>query len=388
MDLDFTAAESDFRVEVRTWLAQNVPRQPQPQSGPAMREFDLAWQRTQYDGGFAGISWPEAYSGRGLPLIQQMIWFEELALAGAPDIGVCFVGVNHAGPTLIARGSEAQKSFHLPKILRGETVWCQGFSEPGAGSDLASLSTRAVIDGDELVVTGQKIWTSYADQADYQELLVRTGTGDRPHNGITWVVCDMHSPGITIRPIRTMSGTDHFCEVFYDEVRIPLSNVVGELDQGWGVAMSTLSFERGTGFMKDQLELARKVDDLVELIRERTDRRGRPLIEDDSITDRLATARAETRALRAMALADISRNARREQPGAESTMTRLFNAELTQRVHRLAVDILGADGLATTGQDDWPGGYLYSYAATIGAGTKDIQRTLIGERVLGLPRAR
>lgn len=388
MDLTLSAQDAEFRDEVRTWLAENVPREPQPHSGPEARAFDLAWQRRQYDGGWAGISWPAEYGGRGLSLIRQMIWFEELALAGAPDIGVCFVGVNHAGPTLIARASEELKRFHLPRILRGEAVWCQGFSEPSAGSDLASLRTRAVVDGDELVVTGQKVWTSYAQHADHQELLVRTSTGPKPHHGITWVVCDMHSPGITVRPIRSMSGTANFSEVFYDEVRIPLANVVGEVDDGWSVAMSTLSFERGTGFMKHQVELSRRVDELVELARERTDRRGRPLIADEAVAARLATARAETDALRAMTLADISRNARRDQPGPESSLARLFHSELTQRVSRLAVDLLDLDGLEDTGEGTWPGDYLYSYASTIAAGSKDIQRTIIGERVLGLPRAR
>jgi len=383
MDLTTTAEEEEFRARVRSWLRENVPREPQPLDGPEARAFDTAWQRKQYDAGFAGISWPKEFGGQGLSLIEQMIWFEELALAGAPDIGVCFVGINHAGPTLIARGSAAQKAFHLPRILSGEAVWCQGFSEPGSGSDLASLSTKAVIDGDHLVVSGQKIWTSYADQADYQELLVRTSTGEKPHHGITWVICDMHAPGVTVRPILNMAGAVEFCEVFYDEVRIPLANVVGEVGQGWSVAMSTLSFERGTGFMKDQVELSQHIDHLVS--QATAGKTAVPL--DDALAARLATARAEATALRAMALADISRNARRPQPGAESSMVRLFHAELSQRVERLALDLGGDDALLTGGRSI-AYHYLYSFAATIAAGTKDVQRNLIGERLLGLPRGR
>jgi alkylation response protein AidB-like acyl-CoA dehydrogenase len=356
-----------------------------------MRDFDLAWQRTQYDGGWAGINWPVEYGGRGLSLLQQMIWFEEYAWADAPDVGVSFVGVNHAGPTLIARAGDEQKAFHLPRILRGEVVWCQGFSEPGAGSDLASLSTRAEVDGDHLVVNGQKIWTSYAEHADYQELLVRTGRGERKHDGITWTVCDMRTPGITVRPIPTMTGPAHFCEVFYDDVRIPLSNVVGEVGGGWSVAMSTLSFERGTGFLKEQVALVRLVDQLIELARDRVDARGRRRLDDEVIAQRLATARAEAAALTAMALADVSRNARRPQPGVEGSMLRVFFSELGQRVAKLAVDIIEDEGLEARPYglpDSYSANWYRTFAYTIAAGSKDIQRNIIGERFLGLPRGR
>src|SRR5215218_10242008 len=391
MDLDFTPDEVAFREEVRTWLAENVPRDERPSGGKALREWELGWQHHQYDAGWAGVAWPKAYGGRGLSLLQLMIWYEEYARADAPQVAVTFVGLNHGGPTLIARAGEEQKAFHLPRILRGEVVWCQGFSEPGAGSDLAALSTRADIDGDHLVVNGQKIWTSYAELADYQELLVRTNRGARKHDGITWAVCDMRTPGITVRPIPTMAGPAHFCEVFYDDVRIPLSDVVGEVDAGWSVAMSTLSFERGTGFLKEQVHLVRLVDKLVELARDRVDVRGRRRIDDDVIAQRLATARAEAAALTAMALADISRNARRPQPGVEGSMLRLFFSELSQRVAKLAVDIVEEDGLEARpyGRDDaYAQEWYRTFAATIAAGSKDIQRNIIGERLLGLPKGR
>jgi alkylation response protein AidB-like acyl-CoA dehydrogenase len=356
-----------------------------------MREYDLAWQRAQWDGGWAGIAWPEQYGGRGLSTLQQLIWHEEYARTGMPSIDACFVGLSHAGPTLITRGSEQQKGFHLPRILRGEDVWCQGFSEPGAGSDLAAVSTRAEPDGDELVVTGQKIWTSFAMIADYQELLVRTDRGGSRHQGITWLICDMRSPGIDVRPITTMDGGAEFCEVFYDEVRVPVSNVVGKAGQGWGVAMSTLSFERGTAFTASQVRLSGTVEELIGLARERAGPDGRrPAIADDELAGRLATARAEVAALRAMTYAGICRNLRSDTPGPEGSMLKLYWADITKRVARLAMDILGPDSVRASarwdGQFGWSDNYLRSFSASIGGGTSEIQRNIIGDRVLGLPR--
>jgi alkylation response protein AidB-like acyl-CoA dehydrogenase len=388
MQISFTAEEQRFRAEARAWLRSNVPRGDRPHAGQEMRAFDLAWQATQYAGGWAGVSWPEAYGGRGASLMEQLIWHEEYALARAPRAGSCFVGLSHAGPTLIARGDDAQRSFHLPKILKGEAVWCQGFSEPGAGSDLANLSTRAEIDGDMLVVNGSKIWTSYAHVADYQELLLRTERGAKKQSGMTWVVCDMKTPGIELRPILTMVAPDdfHFCQVFYTDVRIPLSNVVGEVNQGWGVANATLGFERGTGFIADQIMNSQLVETLIELARTRPGPDGStPAIEDGEVAGRLAMARAEMAAVRAMTYATISR-AGRDNPGPEGSLVKLFFSEASQRARRLGVDILGGDVLERSGDSGLTAGYLRSYAATIGGGTSDVQRNIIAERVLGLPR--
>jgi alkylation response protein AidB-like acyl-CoA dehydrogenase len=390
MDLRFTAADVAFRDEVRTWLQENRPRERRPMDRKGMREYDLAWQATQSKGGWAGISWASEYGGRGASLTQALIWFEEYGRIGLPGIDACFVGLNHAGPTLITRASEEQKTFHLPKILDGSVVWCQGFSEPEAGSDLASLKARAVIDGDHLVVTGQKIWTSFADVADWQELLVRTDPDVAKHKGITWVICDMSSPGIEIRPIETMDDEKEFCEVFYDEVRIPLANVVGDINEGWSVAMSTLAFERGTAFTVNQVRLAKVVEDLIDEAKHRVGPDGRrPAIDDDEIARDLARARADVAAMRAMTYRGISRSARAGTPGAEGSIIKLFYSDLAQRVYRLAFDILGADGLHFINRwtpGGWSGSYLYSHSTSLGGGTSEIQRNIIGERVLGLPR--
>ncbi|HVV08094.1 acyl-CoA dehydrogenase family protein [Amycolatopsis sp.] len=390
MDLDFSAAQQDFRDEVRTWLAEHKPREPRPHDAAGIRAYDLDWQRTQYEGGWAGIAWPTEYGGRGLSLLEQLIWYEEYGRAGLPSLDSTFVGLNHAGPTLIERANEAQCSAHLPPILRGDVVWCQGFSEPEAGSDLASLRTRGVVDGDELVVSGQKIWTSNADLADWQELLVRTDTSVPKHRGITWIICDMRSPGVDARPIETMDGAHEFCEVFYDEVRIPLSNVVGELNDGWSVAMSTLSFERGTAFTAGQVRLASTVEALIALAAERPGplRRGSAL-DDEELARRLATMRAEVAALRALTYSAISRSAREGTPGPEGSIVKLYFSELEKRAARLSMDLLGADSLRYRSRwlpGGWTGGYLQSFASTIGGGTSEVQRNIIGDRVLGLPR--
>jgi alkylation response protein AidB-like acyl-CoA dehydrogenase len=288
------------------------------------------------------------------------------------------VGLSHAGPTLIARATPDQQSFHLPKILRGDVVWCQGFSEPEAGSDLASLRTRAVVDGDQLVVTGQKIWTSFAHVADWQELLVRTNPEAPRHKGITWVICDMRSPGIDVRPIRTMEGGRDFCEVFYDEVRIPLANVVGEIDSGWSVAMSTLSFERGTAFTVDQVQLSSTVEQLVDEARERS------LLGDEEIARALARARVDVAALRALTYLGISRNLRSPVPGPEGSMMKLHWADLSKRIARLALEIVGPRALGLSDDDEgrWSARYLGSYGNSIGGGTSEIQRNIIAGLLL------
>lgn len=383
MDLSFTDEDRTFRSAVRAWLRDNIPATERPRDAAGARAWDMAWQRRQFDGGYGGIAWPCAYGGQGLPLVRQLIWFEEYAKAGGPDIGCGFVGINHGGPTLIACGSEEQKRRYLPKIIAGEEVWCQGFSEPGAGSDLAAISTKASIEGDELVVNGQKIWTSYAHMADYQELLVRTDPRSARHRGLTWVICDMHRPGITVRPIISMNGLAEFCEVFYDDVRLPLDNVVGEIGDGWSVAISTLGFERGTGFMKLQTELAVALEHLTE------DAARLGLLDDASLRAKLGELRADALAMRAMTYATVSSAARTNVPGPEGSMIKIFYGDLAQRIHRARMDVIGAYRLDRGGRYGYDiGEYLYSYATTVGGGTSEVQRDIVGERILGLPRNR
>lgn len=383
MDILFSSEEQRFRTECRDWLHANVPAERRPMDAADAIQFDKAWQRRLFDAGWAGINWPKEYGGRGLSIVQQVIWLEEYAKAHAPWIGANFVGVNHGGPTLILNASEAQKEYHLPRILKGDAIWCQGFSEPGAGSDLAGIKTRARIEGNELVVNGTKIWTSFAHVADWQELVVRTEEGSQRHRGLSWVICPMHVPGIEVRPIRKMSGQIEFAQVFYDDVRIPLDNVVGGLGNGWSVAMSTLSFERGTGFIADQVKQSQEVEELLERAR------ATGAIRDERIAGQLAQMRAEVAALRAMTYRNISEVARTGQPGPEASVIRLFTSELGQRLERLALLLAGEEILDFRyGDDDLVADYLRGFAATIAGGTAQIQRDIIGERLLGLPKSR
>lgn len=365
-----------FRRRARAWLEANVPTEAPPHDGPAARAFVLAWQKRQAEGGWAGLSWPKEAGGQGLSVHEQIVWFEECARARAPSpLGPSFVGLNHAGPTLIACSSPEQKAFHLPKILGGEVIWCQGFSEPGAGSDLGNVRTRGRIEGDELVIDGQKIWCSYADIADWQEMLVRTDPEARTSAALTWIIVPMDAPGITVRPIRTMAGTRSFCEVFYDGVRVPLSNVVGGLNNGWATAMSTLSFERGTATLALLIETVSKVDDLLADCPA-----GRPVMR-----AALARLRAEGQAILSTTYR-FTLDSAHGVPDAGGSMVRLGFAEFAQRVTAAAVELYGIDAPEVAGAHGWGYAYLHAFSETIAGGTAEIQRNIIAERVLGLPK--
>lgn len=379
MELAYTPDDRTFREQLRAWLAAHAPPPPPGEVGPALRDRDLAWQRSLFHAGYAGITWPREYGGRGLSLTQQMIWYEETARAGISHVNSLFVGVSHAGPTIIACGTDEQKARWLPPILRGDAIWCQGFSEPGAGSDLASLRTTAVRDGDDLVLNGVKVWTSYAQIADHQEMLVRTDPDAPKHRGITWLVCDMHQPGIEIRPIRTLVRESHFCEVHYHDVRVPMANVVGALDDGWRVARATLAYEHGIANLGQQIRMSRTVEQIVETARARGC--------DDATWARIADARADVASLRAMTALMVSRIARQDLPGPEGSLVKLRYGDVSQRIHALGADVLGVDGLEFVADDQaLTYGYLASLAATIGGGTSEIQRDIVAERLLGLPR--
>jgi alkylation response protein AidB-like acyl-CoA dehydrogenase len=373
---DASSSIATFRREARAWLETNAPREPSPEDGPASRDYVLAWQREQARGGWAGINWPKDVGGRGLSVLEQIVWFEEYARAGAPSpLNASFVALNHAGPTLIACGSSEQKAFHLPKILAGEVIWCQGFSEPGAGSDLASVRTRGRVEGDTLIIEGHKIWSSFADIADWQELLIRTDPSAKTSAALTWVICPMNLPGITVRPIRTMAGPRKYCEVFYDSVRVPLSNVVGGVNNGWATAMSTLSFERGTAGLALLIGLTIKVEQLLAACpASRAEMR-----------QRLGRLRAEGQSIRAMTYR-FALDAENSVPDASGSMIRLSFAELSQRVTAAAIDLYGIDAPEVAGMHGWGHDYLDAFSETIAGGTAEIQRNIIAERVLGLPK--
>ena len=388
MHLQFSDSERQFREMVRTWVGDHRPREKRPVRGVGLREFDLAWQRAKFDGGFGAVSWPSVYGGAGLSTVEQLIWFEELARADAPGVGSLSPALNHAGPTLIARADEAQKAFHLPKILAGEVVWCQGFSEPQAGSDLGGLRLKGEVDGDDLVINGQKIWTSYGQFADYQETLVRTEPGIGKHKGISWVIFDMKSPGIDIRPLDTMGGEQHFCEVFYDNVRVPLSNVVGGLNNGWSVAMTTLTVERGAAAASHGAAVGRYVEQLIEIAKTRRGADGCTLYSDEATAQGLAKLRAEAAALRAMTYAVISRANRGGGYGPESALPFLYFGELLQRVRMAALDILQGEAMALNGDfEEWSRGFLADRAYVIAGGSAEVRRNIIAQTVLGLPRS-
>jgi alkylation response protein AidB-like acyl-CoA dehydrogenase len=391
VDLRYSEDDEAFRAQVRAWLEVEVEAHgAPPPSGdwPARRAYDTAWQRKLYDAGRAGIAWPSRFGGRGLPISQQLVYLEEYARAGAPYVGVNFVGLMHAGPTLIAEGSDAQRSFHLPRILTGESVWCQGFSEPQAGSDLAALRTRAKLRKDEYVVSGQKIWSTRAHVADYCELLVRTDPDAPKHAGITWLILDMHQPGVTVRPTRTIDGESHFCEVFLDEARVPVENRVGAENDGWRVANVTLRFERGTAFAQHVITLRAQLLRLARLARSRRERGVA-----DDLRRRTGRLYANVEALWRMTQMCISEAERTGTPSPLGSAVKLRYSELSQEIAELAVRVVGRPIIGAVEMDGVSTGevareHLWSLQATIAAGTSQIQRNLIAQRILGMPKTR
>ena len=397
MDIRFSAEEIAFRDELRDWLGEVLPTlgdPPDRDDWTARREWDMGWQRKLYDAGYAGINWPSEFGGRGSTPTEHLIFLEETTRMGAPYVGMNFVAQLHAGPTLILEATAEQQARHLPAMLKGEEVWCQGFSEPNAGSDLASLSTRAIRDGDHYVVTGQKIWTSFGHVADYCELLVRTDPEAPKHRGITWLICPMDLPGIEVRPITTVAGSSEFCEVFFDEVRIPVENRVGDENDGWRVAMVTFSFERGTAFISELLGTMNQLTEMAELARS-VPRNGSTAWDDDEIRREIGHLQAEYDALWALTKRVVSQAQRTGMPGPGGSVFKLYYAEVKKRMADLAHRMLerGALVLADGSGDEQTGGdmvasRLYVLSLSIAAGTSEIQRNIIGERILGLPKER
>ena len=366
----------EFRGVARTWLAENVPTEDRPHGGAALVEFDVAWQRRQFEAGWAGIDWPAEFGGRGLSALEQIIWYEELAYAGAPHKSVLTAGLNQIGQTIMLCGNDDQKKQYLPGILDGSVIWCQGFSEPDAGSDLASLRTTAAVTEDELIINGSKVWCSYGPFARMQGALVRTDPAEPRHRGLSWVVVDLQTPGVTVRPIETIDGNAEFAEVFYDDVRVPRENVVGELGKGWGVALSTLALERGPAFLDAKLAMLTELDSLAQFGAEKG------LFADAGLAREFAEVRAGAAAIRAMAYQLVSPGTVGGSTATAGTSFSLHSNELRQRLSRLAVRMVGAGAE----EGPWTTTWLNDFCATIAGGTSDIQRNVIGERVLGLPR--
>jgi alkylation response protein AidB-like acyl-CoA dehydrogenase len=392
-----TPEEQAFRRELRAWLDETLPTlPPEPpfEDWTAKRAYDTGWQRRLFEAGYAGISWPKEYGGRGASPSEELIFLEETEKAGAPYVGCNFVSTLHAGPTIAAEGTPEQRARYLPPILRGDDVWCQGFSEPEAGSDLASLRTRAVRDGDHYVVTGQKIWTSHAQVADFCELLARTDPDAPKHRGITWMVMPMDLPGITVRPMRTLTGEREFSEMFLDEVRIPVENVVGAENDGWRVAMVTFSFERGTAFVSELLGSMRLLTDLVEIAKKTPIGSGTAW-DDAGIRRDLTLVAAELDAQWALTRRNVARAARHGSPGVGGSVFKLAYHETRERMGDVAYRVLGRARLALgdpTGLSarhlDHVHQRLYALSLSIAAGTAQIQRNIVGERLLGLPKER
>ncbi len=393
MDFDFTPEDEAFRQEFRTWLEANHKGAPRPRdifSTETKEAWDeqVAWARKLASGGWLAVNWPKEYGGRGATVLQTIVYNEELARVNlaAPMVGM---GVSLLGPTLLHWGNEEQKKRYIPKVLKAEEIWCQGYSEPGSGSDLASLQTRAVEDGDDFVVNGQKVWTSMAQYADMIFLLVRTDPEAPKHKGISYLLVDMHSPGVTVRPLVQMTGNKGFNEVFFEDVRVPKKNLVGEKNQGWQVAITTLMFERSggggdrgaTGTCEDLAHLAKKLP-----------RNGGTAWDDDSVRQKIAEFYCEANALRYTGYRQLTRRIKGLPPGPEGSMMKLCSTELNHRMMLFAMELLGpysqieyyAEHSLDHGK--WLFRMLASRGGTIAAGSNQIQHNIIGERVLGLPK--
>jgi alkylation response protein AidB-like acyl-CoA dehydrogenase len=384
VNLRDTPDEAAFRAEVRAFIAENLPESSRRRGARRFEDDDREWSRRLGEAGYAGLTWPKAYGGAGAPYSHQAIFLEELARAEAPShLGV--IGLGMAGPTIMACGTEAQKARYLPKILSAEEIWCQGFSEPGAGSDLAAVRTRIEDRGDRFVVNGQKVWSSFAHIADFC-ILVGLGLPDEPrYRNLTYVIADMQAPGVEVRPLRQITGHAEFNEIFFTDVEVPKENLLGEIGGGWEVAMTTLLHERGTlGFaLAATLDVAMRK--LVALAKERE-------VADPILRDRIAREWVELQAVRYTNYRALTTLTKTGIPGPEGSISKLVWSESNQRLTKLALEILGSHAQLTDG-DGYADGYwqyqqLRSRGNTIEAGTSEILRNIVAERVLGLPRSR
>ncbi len=396
MDFSYTPAEEQFRAELRAWLADALPQgwgetvfEPEDEDERAM--FRLAWERKLHAGGWAGINWPAEYGGRGATLIERAIFAEEMARARAPE-SINIIGHNLVATTLLRHGTEAQKQRFLPKILSSEEVWCQGFSEPNAGSDLASVRTKAELSGDKFIVNGQKIWTSFAQYSHWCFALVRTDPNVPKHKGLSFLLIDMKSPGISIRPLRQISGENEFNETFFDDVEVPVENIVGDINGGWAIAMTTLAFERGPeDALGRQVRFKQELDKLLLTLSELKRGNGKA-IDDPVLRQKLAKSIIEVEVMRLNATRAFSKYMNGDDRGSDASLIKLYWSHAAQRLYETALDALGPIApLAGNDPAGAAGGrfqlsWLQSKAFSIYSGSSEVQRNIIGERVLGLPR--
>ena len=397
MDFTLTPEQQSFRDEVRDWLKRNLPRSwverlhggsdiPRPDAYKFLRH----WQGKLNEAGFMGLTWPKESGGRGLTFMEEMILQQEMALAKAPPV-LNILAVGMAGPTIIAYGTEEQKKRYPPKMLSCEEIWCQGYSEPNAGSDLASLQTRAVKEGEYYVVNGQKVWTSLAHMADWMMLLARTDPDAPKHKGITYFLLDMKSPGVTVKPLKQITGDAEFNEVYFDNVRIHESHILGGLNNGWGVGLTTLMYERLALGFGIQVRLRIALDALVELARH-TVKNGVPVTKDPVMRQKLAQMWIDTEVFKYTGARAITKLLKGELPGPEASTGKMMWVEGHQRLQELAMEIEGPFSQLTQGSPWavagglWQHTFLRSRANSIEGGTTEIQRNIIGERVLGLPK--
>jgi len=392
MDLSLSPSEREFRDEVRTWLEENHPG-PEPEGSlEEVMAFRREWQGKLHEAGWAGISWPKEYGGRGATLIEQAIFVGEAARQEAPS-PANVLGLAMGGPVVIAHGSDEQKARYLEPILTAEEIWCQGFSEPESGSDLASLKTKAVKDGDEWVVTGQKVWTTFAQYAKWCMLVARTDPDAPKHKGLTYFLMDMEQEGVEAKPLVQITGEGEFNEVFIEEARIPDANVVGGVGNGWSVAITTLMNERAGlafGAIAQIANSLKKVDELAK----QTPMNGGSAAEDPTVRQRLAQLEIEAETMRLNAYRGLTKTMQSGIPGPEGSLGKWQWADINQRLTELALDVEGAYAPLDRGAEHavangaWQYGFLRSRANSIEGGTTDILKNIIAERVLGLPRLR
>jgi alkylation response protein AidB-like acyl-CoA dehydrogenase len=384
MDLTLSPAEEAFRDELREWLAANHPGR-EPAGDEAAFQFRLAWQHQLHDAGWAGVSWPKKYGGRGATLVEQAIFNEEVVRARTPSVANV-LALAMGGPTVIAHGTEEQRKRYLPPILSGDEIWCQGFSEPGAGSDLASLKTRATRHGAEWVVTGQKVWTTFAHHAKWCMLVARTDPDAPKHKGLTYFLMDMEQDAVQVRPLRQITGESEFNELFIEEARIPHGNIIGGEGEGWAVAITTLMHERATLAFGLQVSVQIALRELIDSAQESRGENGRVATEDPVIRQHLAQLLIESEVLRLNAYRGLSAIMRSGVPGPEGSLGKWHWSEVNQSLTEVAMEIAGPRAMLA--DDDWSYRFLRARANSIEGGTTEILKNIVAERVLGLPRMR